>query len=99
VYYPGVGQVGQAQVVLVKAGEEFQADVAMQRVKTVEVAGHVIGPNGPAKDTLVRLEQPGVEEWGMDRQDTTDEKGNFNLKGVPPGTTLSLRMKTSGKTL
>jgi len=85
VYYPGVLQVGQAQTVLVRAGEEVQADVSVQRVKTVEVAGHVIGPNGPAKDTWVRLEQSEVEENGMDRQDTTDEKGNFRVKGVPPG--------------
>lgn len=83
VYYPGVAQVSQAQMVSVRAGDEVQADVSMQRVKTVQVAGHVIGPNGPAKNASVSLEQPGVVD--VDHQDTTDEKGNFRLRGVPPG--------------
>jgi hypothetical protein len=85
VYYPGVPQLSQAQMVPVRAGEEVQADVSMQRVNTVEVAGRVIGPNGPMKDTEVHLAQPGGENDGIDRQDTTDAKGNFRLKGVPPG--------------
>jgi protocatechuate 3,4-dioxygenase beta subunit len=85
VYYPGVSQVSQAQVVSVKPGQEAQADVAMRRVKTVEVAGHVIGPNGPAKNAWVHMEEPQAEDYGFDRQDTTDEKGNFRLKGVPSG--------------
>ena len=83
VYYPGVLQVSQAQVVSIRAGGEVQADVSMQRIKTVEVAGHVIGANGPAKNAWVHLEQAGVED--LERQATTDEKGNFRLKGVPPG--------------
>ena len=85
VYYPGVAQASQAQAVSVKAGDEVQADVLMQRIKTVEVAGHVIGRGGPAKNTLVLLVQPGMDGSGIDRQDTTDEQGTFRLKGVPPG--------------
>jgi hypothetical protein len=34
-YYPGVTQASQAQVVLVKPGDEAQADVFMQRARTV----------------------------------------------------------------
>jgi protocatechuate 3,4-dioxygenase beta subunit len=83
VYYPGVAQLSQAQMVSVRAGDEVQTDVSMQRVKTVQVAGQVIGPNGPAKNASVSLEQPGVVD--VDHQDTTDEKGNFRLRGVPPG--------------
>lgn len=84
-YYPGVSQVSQAQLVTLKPGEEAQADVAMHRIKTAEVAGHVIGPNGPARDALVILQQPHTDSVGMDRQDNTDEKGSFRLKGIPPG--------------
>jgi len=83
VYYPGVLQVGQAQVVSVRPGDEVQADFSLQRLKTVEVAGRVIGPEGPVKNVSVHLEQSGVD--GTDRQDTTDDKGNFRIKGVPPG--------------
>jgi protocatechuate 3,4-dioxygenase beta subunit len=83
-YYPGVAQASQAQVVSVKAGDEVQADIFMQRAKTVEIAGHVIGRDGPAKNTWVNLKLA-ADDFGIDRQTTTDEKGSFELKGVPPG--------------
>lgn len=96
VYYPGVTQVGQAQVIPVRAGDEVQANVFMQRIKTVEVAGRMIGGNGPAKDTFVRLAEPGANNSGTDRQTTTDEKGNFRLKGVPPGSYVIVAYQRAG---
>ena len=48
-YYPGVAQSSQAQVVCVKASDEVQADIFMQRAKTVEIAGHVIGRVGATR--------------------------------------------------
>jgi protocatechuate 3,4-dioxygenase beta subunit len=88
VYYPGVLQANQAQAVSVRAGEEGQADVSMQRIKTVQVAGHVIGPNGPARNTWVQLQQIGGDDSSVNRDSPTDEKGNFRLKGIPPGSYL-----------
>jgi hypothetical protein len=88
-YYPGVAQASQAQVVFVKAGDEVQADVFMQRTKTVKIAGHVIGRDGPAKNTWVNLRLAG-DDYGIDRQATTDDKGSFELKGVPPGSYMIL---------
>ena len=85
VYYPGVPQASQATLVSVKAGDEVQADVFMQRIKTAEIAGHVIGRSGPAKNVSVILVPRGIEDSGFPRQDTTDEKGAFKLKGIPPG--------------
>ena len=84
-YYPGVFQVSQAQSVPLKPGEEAQADIPLRRVKTVEISGHVLGRNGPAKDAWVSLEQPEEAFVGMSHQDSTDEKGSFRLKGVTPG--------------
>ena len=84
-YYPGVSQATQAQLISLKPGEEAQADISMRRVKTVEVSGHVMDRNGPAKEALVRLEEPQTNSFGIGRDDTTDEKGSFRLKGVPPG--------------
>ena len=86
VYYPGVAQVSQAQVVPVKAGEEVQADITMRRVKTVEIVGRVIAATGPAANSYVRLEPADSGVSDFDRQDTTDEKGNFRLRNVPEGT-------------
>jgi carboxypeptidase family protein len=86
VYFPGATEASQAQVVPVKAGEEAQADITMHRVKTVDIAGRVIGPNGPATNALVRLEPADIIESDLNRQDTTDEKGSFHFRNVPGGT-------------
>jgi hypothetical protein len=43
-YFPGVLQLDQAQPVVLRAGEEVQADFAMRRIKLVEVAGRVMEP-------------------------------------------------------
>jgi hypothetical protein len=84
VFYPGVSQASQAQMISVKPGAEAQADVTMRRVKTVEIAGQVVGPTGLARDAYVSI-QPLAGDYGVELSDTTDEKGNFRLKGVPPG--------------
>jgi protocatechuate 3,4-dioxygenase beta subunit len=86
VYFPGATEVSQAQVVPVKAGEEAQADIIMRRVKTIEIAGRVIGATGPATNAVVRLEPADSSESDFDRQDTTDERGGFHLRNVPGGT-------------
>ncbi len=88
VYYPGVGQVGQAEVISVRPGDEVQADVSMRRIKTVEIAGRVIGQDGPAKRAWVAIDAADGDGFGSRYQDTTDEKGTFRLKGIPPGSYL-----------
>lgn len=86
VFYPGVLQMDQAQAVTLSAGEAAQADLAMRRMKMVEVAGRVIGPDGvPAVRAYVRLSQPGVADWGGELGGGTDSKGEFSIKGVAPG--------------
>lgn len=85
VYYPSSSSVAQAQVIPIKAGEEAQADLVMRHVKTVEVAGHVTGPTGPAANALVFLETADSSDHDFERQDTTDEKGTFHLHNVPEG--------------
>ena len=85
-YYPGVLQLDQAQAITLAAGDEVQADFAMRRIKTVEVAGKVIGPDGaPATDTYVSLEEAGMRDWGADLNSSVDSSGDFFIKGVPPG--------------
>ncbi|MGA9812517.1 MAG: carboxypeptidase regulatory-like domain-containing protein [Terriglobales bacterium] len=85
VYYPSVAQASQATLVSVKAGDEVQADVFMQRIKTAEISGHVIGRGGPAKNASVLIFPRAMDDFVVPRQDTTDEKGAFKLKGIPPG--------------
>jgi protocatechuate 3,4-dioxygenase beta subunit len=86
-YYPGTAQLGQAETISVRAGEETQADLSLQRIKYVEISGEVIGLKGPEKGAWVSLTSTGTESSEIDEghNNTTDEKGHFTLKGVPPG--------------
>jgi len=84
-YYPGVTQLDQAQIISVRAGEESQADFSMRHIKVVEVAGRVITPEGPARNADVVLTPSGEDESSSSRYDRPDEKGSFTLKGVTPG--------------
>ena len=99
VYYPGVVQVDQAQAITLSAGEEVQADIALRRVKTTEVAGRVIGPDGgPGVRSYVSLSPVGVEDWGGELGGMTDSSGEFSVKGVPPGTYyIGAGMQEKGK--
>lgn len=85
VYSPGVVQLSQAQVIPIKAGEEAQADVAMKHVKTVQIAGHVIGNKGPASNAMVELQPAEAADMSFQRGDRTDEKGEFRLRNVAEG--------------
>ena len=98
VYYPGVPQMSQAQVIPVKAGEEAQVDITMRRVKTVEIAGRVVGPAGPAANSMIRLEAADGSGSEFDRNDTADEKGSFRLRNIPEGTYYILAYQRQEKT-
>jgi uncharacterized surface anchored protein len=85
-YFPGVLQFDQAQAVVLRAGEEMQADFAMRRIKLVEVAGRVMGADGaPESRAFVRLSAAGLQDWFSGLGTAADSKGDFSIKGVPPG--------------
>ena len=85
-YFPAVLQFDQAQAVVLRAGEEMQADFAMRRIKLVEVAGRVIGADSaPESRAFVRLSAAAVEDWFSGLGTGADSKGDFSIKGVPPG--------------
>jgi hypothetical protein len=71
---------------VLRAGEEVQADFAMRRIKLVEVAGRVMGADGgPQTEAYVHLSAAGVQDWFSGLATSTDSKGQFSIKGVPPG--------------
>jgi protocatechuate 3,4-dioxygenase beta subunit len=87
VYYPGVTQIGQAESLVVRPGEEAQVDLVLRRIKTVQISGHVIGADGkPATDAYLYLQEP--EDYGAFQAIGTDSKGEFKVKGVAPGSYL-----------
>jgi 5-hydroxyisourate hydrolase-like protein (transthyretin family) len=86
VFYPGVVQADQAQSVALGPGDEVEADLAMRHVKTVEVAGHVVASDGrPTIQAYVALYVPDTGNWGNELSTSTGAKGEFSIKGVPPG--------------
>jgi protocatechuate 3,4-dioxygenase beta subunit len=96
VYYPGVTQVSQAEAVPVTAGEEAQVDFSMVHTKTVDISGRVIGIDGkPTSDAYVVLEDSPAPDFSIPRNATPNEKGEFTLKGVSPGTYLLMAEQQS----
>jgi hypothetical protein len=78
--------LGQAETVQLHAGEEIHADFEMRHIKTVEVAGRVLAADGgPATRTYVHLSATDAEDWSGELGGGTDSKGEFSIKGVPPG--------------
>ncbi len=88
-YYPGVLQPGDAQPVQVRAGEEVEADFAMRHIKTVQVSGHVIAADGkPATHSFIGMRAQDATDYVGGAFVNTDDKGEFLIKGVAPGTYL-----------
>jgi hypothetical protein len=87
-YYPGTADVGDAQGILLRAGEE--ANVAFQTapVRSVRVSGIVLGANGsPAADTPVRLQRLDGNDVGttVGNFGQSGPDGSFTIINVPPG--------------
>lgn len=98
-FYPGVVQLDQAQAMSLHAGEEMQADFTMRHIKTVQISGRVIAADGgPATKAYVDLSIPWVNGWSQSMGSGTDAKGEFSIKGVPPGSyILSARQHDQDK--
>ena len=74
----------QAQAVSLHAGEEMEADFTMRHIKMVEVSGRVIAADGGPARAWVELSLPEVGDWSQPNA-STDAKGEFTIKSVPPG--------------
>ncbi|MCU1271776.1 MAG: hypothetical protein JWN74_3070 [Acidobacteriaceae bacterium] len=89
-------QLGQAQVVAVSPGEETQVDLIMRHIKTAQISGHLIGPDGePATDAYLYLQEVPAANFGGVIGVGTDAKGEFKLNGVAPGSYVLHAMQNS----
>jgi hypothetical protein len=89
-FAPGAAVPTAATVVTLKAGDERAGvDVALRLVPTVTVSGSVVGPDGPAPLTALRLMTPSGEF--QDSADfasasaLSDVSGSFTFVNVPAG--------------
>jgi Carboxypeptidase regulatory-like domain len=104
-FYPGTTDEAQASPIEVKPGDEIAAiNLILTRVHGVRVRGRVI--NAPvSKDgnaIYVSLQSSGPENkhsnlnYGAPMQ---DEKGDFEIKGVPPGSYFAVARWNDGKNM
>lgn len=89
VYYPGTNEPITAGNVEVPAGEEVnQIDFILQPVPAVRVRGQVLNAvtGEPARGVGVSLARRD-NSWSLyqSRYNPSDPRGNFELRGVPPG--------------
>ncbi|HJT01931.1 MAG TPA: carboxypeptidase-like regulatory domain-containing protein [Terriglobales bacterium] len=85
VYYPGVLQRSQAETISLRPGDEAQVDFSLRHIKTVEISGRVIAPDGKPVNAMIELQDAGVGDYFESHNTNTDAEGKFQLKGVPPG--------------
>ena len=93
IYYPGVLQRSQAEAVSLRPGDEAQVDFSMRHIKTAEISGRVLAPDGKPASAMVELREK--EDYTDNRNTNTDSDGKFLIKGVPPGTYILLAYQQS----
>lgn len=90
-FYPGVTSLSEAATFAVEAGQDrASTDMQVRLVAGIHISGRVMGIAGPAPMATVRLvAQSAAEtdnEAGFETAKTvTNEKGDFTMLGVPPG--------------
>lgn len=98
-FHQSADALAQAITIMLAAGEERSAiDIQLHPVPTVRVSGSVIGSDGPAKVTPMRLRPAGSDDIALDQDwpaTVTDQNGAFTFPAVPAGE-YSLRMATRG---
>lgn len=88
-FYPAAANAAQATPVAIKSGEErSNVDLLVRPARGVRVSGTLIGPEGPAESTGVRLAPAGSDDL-IDQLDTataiTNAAGQFTFPAVPAG--------------
>ena len=97
-YYPGTGDIGEAQRIRIGLGSEATAVFPLLPVRRVRVAGTVLTSSGSPADALLTLTSAN-SELGMPLGigGVTRRDGSFTLADVPPGRyTLSASLRSEG---
>jgi len=85
-YFPGTGNVDEAQGVTVGVGQEQLASFSMLPSRTSRISGIVRNSNGrPAVGTMVTLRTVTGGMMSMSGGGATGADGSFSLANVPPG--------------
>ena len=97
-YYPGTGDLGEAQRIRITLGTEATAVFPLLPVRRVRVSGTLLSSSGAPADALLTLTSAN-SELGMPLGlgGVTRRDGSFTLADVPPGRyTLSASLRSDG---
>src|SRR5262245_29028232 len=97
-YYPGTGDIGEAQRIRIGLGSEATAMFTLLPVRRVHVTGTLLSSSGAPADALLTLTSAN-SELGMPLGlgGVTRRDGSFTLADVPPGRyTLSASLRSDG---
>lgn len=99
-YYPGITDRSQAAPIEVQPGEEVPVNFSLSRVPTFRVRGTVANlagmGHGSAPKAMVML-RPKSFDMVFNAAEV-DKDGNFEIRGVAPGSYLAWLMTTMGQT-
>jgi protocatechuate 3,4-dioxygenase beta subunit len=88
-YFSSAASLAQATIVSLASGEErSNVDIHLRPVPAVSVSGTLVGPDGPAKDYVLRLVHADTAGMSSDPEiaDTaSDQDGRFTFLGITPG--------------
>lgn len=97
-FYPGVTDPGQAAPLEVRAGGDLHGvDFRLARTRTVRVRGRVVSSSsGPRLDRgiVVFLFPRGGMTEVRNQNSVVDPQGNFEIRGVPPGSYVLTAFQT-----
>src|SRR5206468_8507678 len=86
-YYPGTADAKLAIPIDATAGSEFRnTDFALAKTRTVRIRGHVANAKGRSMATvmLASSDRSGIQ--AINRTYVTNPQGDFDIRGVTPGT-------------
>jgi hypothetical protein len=86
-YYPGTGNVAEAQRISVSAGEEQSIGFSLMPVRLVRISGTVVSSTGEVSGgavMLARAGDSGLEDFGM-AGGPIQNNGSFTIGNVAPG--------------
>jgi protocatechuate 3,4-dioxygenase beta subunit len=87
IFYPGVSDIGRTQPLEIHPGDELTGiDLAFTPLHSVRVSGHIVNANsGVVKEAQVTLVSSSSGASYSLSSASTDAKGAFEIRGVPPG--------------
>ncbi len=86
-YYPNSTNPENAIAIdIAPGGQVTGLNITLARIRTVRIKGHVSGgPDGDGRRTMVMLTPRETGSIAMPRPSVVDPQGNFQLRGVAPG--------------